>query len=100
LSGVVSIPDRIVSLHDPEARPIRKGKLKKPNEFGRTLQLVQDSSGVILDHELHDGNPSDKKNWFLWLRDSKNSFAEHLQRLPPIRVTIHMMASCLYDLLK
>ena len=61
LSGVVSIPDRIVSLHDPEARPIRKGKLKKPNEFGRTLQLVQDSSGVILDHELHDGNPSDKK---------------------------------------
>ena len=60
LNGVISIPDRIVSLQDPEARPIRKGKLKKPNEFGRTLQLVQDSSGVILDHELHDGNPSDK----------------------------------------
>jgi IS5 family transposase len=60
LKGVQSIPERIVSLYDPEARPIRKGKLKKPNEFGRTLQLVQDSSGVILDHELHHGNPSDK----------------------------------------
>lgn len=60
LSGVTSIAERIVSLHDPEARPIRKGKLKKPNEFGRTLQLVQDSSGVILDYELQHGNPSDK----------------------------------------
>jgi IS5 family transposase len=60
LHGVQSIPERIVSLYDPEARPIRKGKLKKPNEFGRTLQLVQDSSGIILDHELQHGNPSDK----------------------------------------
>jgi len=25
------IKDRIVSLHDPDARPIRKGKLGKPN---------------------------------------------------------------------
>ena len=60
LNGVQSIPERIVSLYDPEARPIRKGKLKKPNEFGRTLQLVQDSSGVILESELQHGNPSDK----------------------------------------
>jgi transposase, IS5 family len=28
------ISDRIVSLSDPDARPIRKGKLGKPNEFG------------------------------------------------------------------
>jgi transposase, IS5 family len=28
------IKDRIVSLADPDARPIRKGKLGKPNEFG------------------------------------------------------------------
>jgi IS5 family transposase len=60
LSGVDSIADRIVSFHDPAARVIRKGKLNKPNEFGRTLQLTQDASGVILQYQIHEGNPSDK----------------------------------------
>jgi len=30
----VNIPDRIVSIFDPEARPIKKGKLRVPTEFG------------------------------------------------------------------
>jgi hypothetical protein len=29
-------------------------------EFGRTLQLVQDDSGVIVHYEIQRGNPSDK----------------------------------------
>jgi IS5 family transposase len=74
LNGVSSIPERIVSLYDPEARPIRKGKLKKPNEFGRTLQIVQDSSGVILDHELHHGNPSDKTQLLPLVKKFKKRF--------------------------
>jgi IS5 family transposase len=74
LNGVQSIPERIVSLHDGDARPIRKGKLKKPNEFGRTLQLVQDSSGVILDHELQHGNPSDKTQLLPLVKKFKKRF--------------------------
>lgn len=74
LSGVTSIAERIVSLHDPEARPIRKGKLKKPNEFGRTLQLVQDASGVILDYELQHGNPSDKTELLPLVKKFKKRF--------------------------
>jgi transposase, IS5 family len=35
------IKDRIVSLFDPDARPIRKGKLGKPNEFGFVSQLAE-----------------------------------------------------------
>jgi IS5 family transposase len=35
------ISDRIVSLFDPDARPIRKGKLGKPNEFGFVSQLAE-----------------------------------------------------------
>jgi transposase, IS5 family len=54
------IPERIVSFFDPHARAIVKGKLDKPVEFGRTLQLVQDDSGVILHYEIEPGNPSDK----------------------------------------
>lgn len=60
LNAVESIPDRIVSFHDPEVRVIRKGKLGKPNEFGRTLELVQDQSGIMLDYQIQIGNPSDR----------------------------------------
>jgi transposase, IS5 family len=35
------IADRLVSLADPDARPIRKGKLGKPNEFGYVFQLCE-----------------------------------------------------------
>jgi IS5 family transposase len=35
------ITDRIISLFDPDARPIRKGKLGKPNEFGFVSQLAE-----------------------------------------------------------
>jgi IS5 family transposase len=35
------IKDRIVSLHDPDARPIRKGKLGKKTEFGFVAQLAE-----------------------------------------------------------
>jgi IS5 family transposase len=71
LQGMKSIPERIVSFHDCEARPIRKGKLNKAVEFGRTLQLVQDSSGVILHYEVHRGNPSDRTELLSVLRQAK-----------------------------
>jgi IS5 family transposase len=35
------IRDRLVSLADPDARPIRKGKLGKPTEFGYVNQLAE-----------------------------------------------------------
>jgi transposase, IS5 family len=71
LQGKKSIAQRIVSFYDPDARPIRKGKLTKAVEFGRTLQLVQDSSGVILHYEVHRGNPSDRTELLSLLRNAK-----------------------------
>jgi len=35
------ISDRLVSISDPDARPIRKGKLNKPTEFGYVMQLSE-----------------------------------------------------------
>ena len=60
LSGV--IPDgasRRVSLHDTDARPIAKGRLGKPVEFGYKAQVVDNDDGIILDHNLEQGNPAD-----------------------------------------
>jgi transposase, IS5 family len=60
LAGVM--PDsaaRMVSFHDVDARPIRKGRLGKPVEFGYKAQVVDNADGVILDHTVEVGNPSD-----------------------------------------
>jgi transposase, IS5 family len=50
---------RLVSLHDVDARPIRKGRLGKPVEFGYKAQIVDNVDGVILDHNVEIGNPAD-----------------------------------------
>ncbi len=50
---------RIVSLHDGDARPIVKGRLGKPVEFGYKAQLVDNQDGVIVDHTVEQGNPPD-----------------------------------------
>jgi IS5 family transposase len=60
------IKDRIVSLFDPDARPIRKGKLGKPTEFGYVSQLAEltentktGARGLILPASTQPGNPSE-----------------------------------------
>ncbi len=35
------ITDRLVSMSDPDARPIRKGKLRQPTEFGSVFQICE-----------------------------------------------------------
>ena len=60
LSG--SVPDgskRVVSLHDTDARPIRKGRLGRPVEFGYKAQVLDNTDGIVLDHEVMIGNPPD-----------------------------------------
>src|SRR4051794_20942182 len=50
---------RRVSLHDPAARPIAKGRLGRPVEFGYKGQVLDNDDGVVLDHTLDEGNPPD-----------------------------------------
>jgi transposase, IS5 family len=58
------ISDRLVSIFDPDARPIRKGKLGKPNEFGYVTQICEATEntkrgarGLILPATSQTGNP-------------------------------------------
>jgi IS5 family transposase len=60
------ISDRLVSLADPDARVIRRGKLGKPNEFGYVVQLAEITShtrrgarGLILPPKLEPGSTHD-----------------------------------------
>jgi IS5 family transposase len=60
------IKDRIVSLSDPDARPIRKGKLGTPNEFGYVSQIAEvtehtqrGARGLIVPASTRLGNPGE-----------------------------------------
>jgi IS5 family transposase len=50
---------RIVSLHDTDARPIAKGRLGKPIEFGFKAQVADNTHGIVVDHNVEMGNPPD-----------------------------------------
>jgi transposase, IS5 family len=60
------ITDRLVSLADPDARPIRKGKLGKPTEFGYVAQICEvtentrkGARGFIVPAGHAPGNPAE-----------------------------------------
>ena len=60
------ISDRLVSLADPDARPIRKGKAGKPTEFGYVAQLCEVTAstrpgarGLLLPSASAPGNPGE-----------------------------------------
>jgi len=50
---------RRVSLHDQDARPIAKGRLGKPVEFGYKAQVTDNDDGVVVDYAVEHGNPAD-----------------------------------------
>lgn len=62
------ITDRLVSLFDPDARPIRKGKLGKATEFGYVEQLAEvtpntkpGARGFIVPPASAPGNPGENE---------------------------------------
>ena len=48
---------RRVPLCDGDARPIRKGSLAKPTQFGYTAQVTDNRQGIVIDFELEPGMP-------------------------------------------
>jgi IS5 family transposase len=50
---------RRVSLFDGDARPIRKGSLANPTQFGYTAQVVDTRDGIIVDYDIEAGQTPD-----------------------------------------
>src|SRR5204863_5275030 len=46
---------RLVSLHDPDARPIRKGRIDRPVEFGYKAQVLDNDDGIVVDYTVEYG---------------------------------------------
>ena len=44
-------------MHDSDVRPIRKGRIDKPVEFGYTAQVTDNDDGIILDCDVAPDGP-------------------------------------------
>ena len=54
---------RRVSLHDPDARPIAKGRLGKPVEFGHKAQVFDNDDGIVLTTTCSPATPPTRPAW-------------------------------------
>jgi IS5 family transposase len=59
LAGQTHLPDRLVSLFDPDARPIQRGKLFPKTEFGYKTLFQESEGGILTNYGVFIGNPSD-----------------------------------------
>jgi IS5 family transposase len=50
---------KIVSIFEPSAEVIRKGKAAKPTEFGKLLKLQEAENQIIIDYEVYPQRPHD-----------------------------------------
>jgi IS5 family transposase len=74
LAGEKSIPNRLVSIFDRQARAIPRGKLSKPVEFGYKVLLNEVENGVISDYKVFVGNPNDATMTVPAVKDHKRLF--------------------------
>ena len=50
---------KIVSLFEPSAEVIRKGKAAKPTEFGKLVKLQEAENQIVIDYEVYAQRPHD-----------------------------------------
>lgn len=73
--------NRIVSFFQPSMRPIVKGKLSIPCEFGKKLQINETEHGIITDWTLYEGNPPDSTLLIPALTSHKRQFGHSPPRV-------------------
>jgi transposase, IS5 family len=50
---------KIISIFEPSAEVIRKGKAGKPTEFGKMVKLQEAENQIIIDYQVYEQRPSD-----------------------------------------
>src|SRR5260370_35978287 len=63
LGGDTHVPDKVLSLFEPHTETIRKGKISKPNEFGKLVTIQQPQNQIITAHDVHAKRPADVTLW-------------------------------------
>jgi IS5 family transposase len=83
LEGKIHIENRIVSLDEVDARPIKKGKSYPSCEFGTTLQTSFNRDGFMITAENFIGKPNDTKLY----PSTVELYRKRMKNYPEIAVT-------------
>lgn len=59
LHGNTRAEGKLVSVFEPETEVIRKGKAKKPNEFGKLVKIQEAENQLITNYEVMEKRPAD-----------------------------------------
>jgi Transposase domain (DUF772)/Transposase DDE domain len=63
LGGDPHVPDKILSVFEPHTETIRKGKISKPNEFGKLVTIQESEHQIITAYDVHTKRPADVTLW-------------------------------------
>ncbi len=59
MQGNTRAEGKLVSVFEPDTEVIRKGKAKKPNEFGKLVRIQEAENQLITSYEVLDRRPAD-----------------------------------------
>jgi IS5 family transposase len=63
LGGDTHVADKVLSLFEPHTETIRKGKISKPNEFGKLVTIQESEHQIITAYDVHAKRPADVTLW-------------------------------------
>jgi IS5 family transposase len=63
MGGDTHVPDKVLSVFEPHTETIRKGKIAKPNEFGKLVTIQESEHQIITAYEVHARRPADVTLW-------------------------------------
>jgi IS5 family transposase len=63
LGGNTHVPDKVLSVFEPHTETIRKGKIAKPNEFGKLVTIQESEHQIITGYDVHPKRPADVTLW-------------------------------------
>src|SRR4030095_810709 len=58
LGSDTHVPDKVLSVFEPHTETIRKGKISKPNEFGKLVTIQESEHQIITAYDVHAQRPA------------------------------------------
>ena len=72
--GNCHVEGKVLSLFEAHTEVIRKGKVHKPNEFGRLVRIDEVENGIVSGYQVLIGNPDDRTAWMPALEHHQAAF--------------------------
>ena len=79
IKGNRHLPQRLVSLFDVDARPIKRGKSRTDTEFGQKVFIGETDHGIITSYEVLDENRADATVLKAGVRGHRRLFRKRLK---------------------